>query len=381
MTSRRGQDHTPHGTHVRPHRRLRADRRWRDRGPGLARRLGRLALRAPLRLRGVLRGAAGRARAWALGLAPRDTDRSVRRRYRDDTLVLETNFETDTGAVTLVDCMPQRDGPPVIVRKVVGLRGTVAMRMELVIRTDYGAIVPWVRRSPRGIRAVAGPDALLLTTDVALRGEGLTTVADFTVSAGERIARSRWRGIRRTVAVPGAGRRRRGRRGDRARGGGSGPGAAPTRAPMARRGAALPDHAQGDDLRAHRRDRRRADHVAARAASAACATGTTGYCWLRDATFTLYALILRLSRRGARLAPVAAPRRRRHPRPAPDHVRPRRRAPADRARAAVAPRLRRAPRRCASATRRTHQFQLDVYGEVLDALYAGARRRARADDA
>jgi len=120
---------------------------------------------------------------WSL--APRDGARSVSRCYRDDTLVLETSFETDTGAVTIVDCMPQRDGPPVVIRQVVGRRGTVAMRMELVIRMDYGSVVPWVRRSARGIRAVAGPDALQLTSDVPIRGEGLTTVADFTVSAGE----------------------------------------------------------------------------------------------------------------------------------------------------------------------------------------------------
>jgi GH15 family glucan-1,4-alpha-glucosidase len=121
---------------------------------------------------------------WAL--APRDAARSVRRRYRDETLVLETSVETDAGAVTIVDCMPQRVGPPVVVRQVVGLRGTVAMRTELVIRMDYGSVVPWVRRTPRGIRAVAGPDALLLTTDVPVHGEGLTTIADFTVAAGER---------------------------------------------------------------------------------------------------------------------------------------------------------------------------------------------------
>ena len=120
---------------------------------------------------------------WSL--APRDGARSVSRCYRNDTLLLETSFETDTGAVTIVDCMPQRDGPPVVIRQVVGRRGTVAMRMELVIRMDYGSVVPWVRRSARGIRAVAGPDALQLTTDVPIRGEGLTTVADFTVSAGD----------------------------------------------------------------------------------------------------------------------------------------------------------------------------------------------------
>ena len=120
---------------------------------------------------------------WSL--APRDAVRSVHRRYRDDTLVLETTFETGGGAVTVVDCMPQRDGPPVVVRQVVGRRGTVAMSMELVIRMDYGSVIPWVRRSARGIRAIAGPDALHLTTDVPVHGKGLTSVADFSVSAGE----------------------------------------------------------------------------------------------------------------------------------------------------------------------------------------------------
>ena len=119
-------------------------------------------------------------------LAPRGGARSVRRRYRDSTLVLETEFETEGGAVTVVDCMPQREGPPVLIRQVVGTRGTVAMRMELVMRMDYGSVVPWVRRSADGIHAVAGPEALALVTDLPLRGEGLTTVADFEVAAGQR---------------------------------------------------------------------------------------------------------------------------------------------------------------------------------------------------
>jgi GH15 family glucan-1,4-alpha-glucosidase len=119
-------------------------------------------------------------------LAPRDGGRSARRRYRDTTLVLETEFESDEGAVTVVDCMPRRHGPPVVARQVIGRRGRVAMRMDLVIRFDYGAVVPWVRRLPGGIRAVAGPDALTLVTDVSTHGEDLTTVADFTVAAGER---------------------------------------------------------------------------------------------------------------------------------------------------------------------------------------------------
>ena len=110
-------------------------------------------------------------------LAPRDPVRVLRRCYRDATLVLETEYETGTGAITVVDCMPLRTGPPVLVRQVLGRRGMVPVHMELVIRYDYGSVVPWVRRSARGIRAVAGPDALALYTDIPLRGEGLTTVS------------------------------------------------------------------------------------------------------------------------------------------------------------------------------------------------------------
>lgn len=111
----------------------------------------------------------------------------VERRYRDETLVLETEFETDEGSVTLVDSMPPRTSDPSVVRIVVGNRGQVRMRMELTIRFDYGSIVPWVRRTESGIQAIAGPDTVLLHTDVDMHGEDLTTVAEFTVSAGERV--------------------------------------------------------------------------------------------------------------------------------------------------------------------------------------------------
>jgi GH15 family glucan-1,4-alpha-glucosidase len=113
---------------------------------------------------------------------------TARRRYRDGTLVLETDFVTDDGAVRVVDCMPRRTNYPHVARVVEGLHGRVAMRMELVIRFDYGSIVPWVRRLPDGaLAAIAGPDALCLRTPVELRGEHFTTVAEFTVSRGERV--------------------------------------------------------------------------------------------------------------------------------------------------------------------------------------------------
>src|SRR5262249_18484825 len=117
-------------------------------------------------------------------IAPRGDVRAIQRRYRDDTLVLETDFETADGTVRLIDFMPGREREPNLVRIVEGTAGTVQMRMELVIRFDYGSIVPWVQRIASGGSAIAGPDRVLLHTPVELRGEDLTTVADFTVSPG-----------------------------------------------------------------------------------------------------------------------------------------------------------------------------------------------------
>jgi GH15 family glucan-1,4-alpha-glucosidase len=120
-------------------------------------------------------------------IAPVAPSRATRRAYRDGTLILETDYETDEGAVTLVDCMPPRSNEPDLLRLVVGRRGTVRMRMQLIIRFDYGSIVPWVRKIDGALHAIAGPDSLRLETPIETHGEDLTTVADFTVSAGERI--------------------------------------------------------------------------------------------------------------------------------------------------------------------------------------------------
>ncbi|HLS85404.1 MAG TPA: trehalase-like domain-containing protein, partial [Burkholderiales bacterium] len=84
-------------------------------------------------------------------IAPAGAVRHVERRYRDGTLILETDFETEEGAVRLVECMPLSDMRQSVVRLVQGLRGRVAMRMELVIRFDYGSIVPWVRQRDHGL--------------------------------------------------------------------------------------------------------------------------------------------------------------------------------------------------------------------------------------
>jgi GH15 family glucan-1,4-alpha-glucosidase len=120
-------------------------------------------------------------------IAPAGAVRRTRRRYRGDSLILETTFETDEGAVTLIDFMPVRSRFPDLIRIVRGERGTAPMHMQLVIRTGYGRIVPWVRRAEHGLHAVAGPDGLRLFTDAEVHGADLTTVADFTVAAGQQV--------------------------------------------------------------------------------------------------------------------------------------------------------------------------------------------------
>ena len=119
-------------------------------------------------------------------IAPVDKSAEVTRKYRGHTLILETTFETKDGAVRLIDFMPPRGANPDIVRIVEGVRGKVALRMELIIRFDYGDVVPWVRKCGDGLEAIAGPNALVLRTPIETRGEDLTTAAEFEIAEGER---------------------------------------------------------------------------------------------------------------------------------------------------------------------------------------------------
>ena len=122
---------------------------------------------------------------WQIAPAEKCT---VRRRYRPDTLVLETEFETHEGAVTLVDFMPVGEGDSDLVRIVIGRRGRVRLEMELILRFDYGSFVPWVSRLEDGrLRAIAGPDMVILDTPAKLHGEDFTTVAQLEVREGERV--------------------------------------------------------------------------------------------------------------------------------------------------------------------------------------------------
>ncbi len=122
---------------------------------------------------------------WSI--APKEKA-NITRRYLDHTLVAETTFETEQGTVQLLDFMPPRSGHSHLIRLVSGVRGSVAMQMQLVLRFDYGRSVPWVRRVEDGaLRAIAGPDMTVLRTPVELRGENLKTVSEFTVEAGQTV--------------------------------------------------------------------------------------------------------------------------------------------------------------------------------------------------
>ncbi len=111
---------------------------------------------------------------------------ATRRWYRADTLVLETEFDTPTGTVRITDCMPVRDNHPHLVRTVEGVSGSVDMLMELTVRFDYGEVVPWVTTDDGLSRFTAGPDSIALWHRVELEGKGLSSVANFTVTQHER---------------------------------------------------------------------------------------------------------------------------------------------------------------------------------------------------
>jgi len=123
-------------------------------------------------------------------IAPAAEPTQVQRRYRPGTMILETTFDTAEGSVVLTDFMTSALGASSVVRIVHGVRGCMPVHLDLAIRFGYGASVPWVTRLHHGsgLRAIAGPDVVVLNSQVPLRGKDFTTVADFTVGAGQRIA-------------------------------------------------------------------------------------------------------------------------------------------------------------------------------------------------
>ena len=146
-----------------------------------------LALFSALRFAGLFRIVARRKKNGHWSFSPTDKIDKVSRRYRGDTLIVETDIETAGGAVRLIDFMPPRGKNPDLIRIIEGLRGEVRMEMELIIRFEYGLIIPWVRSAHDGLEAIAGPDALILRTPIETQGKDLTTVAEFTVKKGDRV--------------------------------------------------------------------------------------------------------------------------------------------------------------------------------------------------
>jgi GH15 family glucan-1,4-alpha-glucosidase len=221
-------------------------------------------------------------------VAPIAEPKAVRRRYVGDTLVLETEFETDDGVVAVIDFMPVRDVAPDVVRIVEGRRGTVRVRSELAIRFDYGSVVPWVQKDDGGITAVAGPNALHLRTPAETHGENMMTVSEFAVNEGDRVPFVlTWHHSYAPDPVP------------------INPEAAlgetlswweewsslcTYRGIEAGPRDAVAHHVEGPDLPAQRRHRRGGHHVPARVPRRSPELGLS-LCWLRDATFTLLSLV------------------------------------------------------------------------------------------
>ncbi len=123
-------------------------------------------------------------------IAPREQPHQTSRRYRGDTLILETEFRCAGGTAAVIDFMPvaERVGKVDLIRVVEGRAGRVPMRTEVILRFDYGRIVPWVRRRPYGLRAIAGSDAVQLRSPISLRGEDFRTVGEFEIAEGQTLA-------------------------------------------------------------------------------------------------------------------------------------------------------------------------------------------------
>ena len=322
---------------------------------------------ATLRQPRLFRGAARYPDNGRWRIAPAET-RRVRRQYRPGTLVLETMFETRSGSVALIDFMPARRRNPSVVRLVEGRTGTVAMRMDLALRFDYGSSVPWVTHVAgrhRLARDCRSGSSWYCKAGAQLRGEKLTTVGEFTIAAGERVPfilshghriwrtrAARWPRPHWMISMPA----------------GVVVGALPLSGRVARSGRALAADAEGADLLAHRRHRCRADHFVAGAASAASETGTTASAGCATRRFTLLALIhagyrdeAQSWREWLRRASLARRRRFRSstgwPASAAEGV----------GGAVAAPATGSRPVRIGNAA--SAQLQLDVYGELMDALY------------
>ena len=278
-------------------------------------------------------------------LAPVDEDAEVSRRYVDDTALLETTFTTATGELVLLDVMPTGDGRADVVRRLTCTRGTVRVRHDWVVRTDYGLVRPWVTREQVGdetvVVAVAGPDKFVLRGPRLPHGQEGHHRDEFDMSAGRRddVLHHLGEVVARPARAPRPRRLHRGhapatRRLERAR---------PDRRAPRRPRTPQPADAAADDARGDRRDRRGSHHVAARGLRRRTQLGLPLLLAARRRTHPRVAAGRGLRRGGGRVARLAVARRRRRPGRPADHVHRGRRASAARAGAHPPEGLRRQP--------------------------------------
>jgi GH15 family glucan-1,4-alpha-glucosidase len=312
-------------------------------------------------------------------IAPTAAGAKISRRYRGDTLILETSFQTETGAVCIIDFMSRREGVSDLVRIVKGIRGIVAMHTELVVRFEYGSVVPWVSRlDDRRLALTAGPDRLVLETRIPVRGANLRTVGEFEIAAGDEVAFTlSWSPSYRPTPPP-----------FRATD-------ALAEAELFWSNWAAPVKRAGEWSEATVRSLLTLKALSHRETGGIVAAGTTSlpekiggarnwdyrFCWLRDATFTLYALLEAGFLDEARawrqwlLRAVAGN---------PDDLQIMYGLAGERRLVEYeVPWLpgyeKSGPVRIGNAA--AGQIQLDVYGEVLDALYVARRAGLAANDA
>ena len=303
---------------------------------------------------------------WLIG--PAAGGRATRRKYRDGTLVLETEFDTPDGTVRVVDCMPIRDRSIDVVRVVEGVSGAVPMKFELIVRFDYGSVLPWVQADGNSVSMVAGPNALRLNAPFKVEGHELRHEAEFVVRAGEKVPFVlTWFPSFHRDKPPDDRRAPRRRENHRVVERLVEPIDVPRQ--VGRAGATLGDHVEGADLRPDRRNRRRAHDVAPRVARQRAQLGLPVLLVARRDVHAVLADERRVRQGSGGVARLAVARGGGRSRAPADHVR-------HDAANGVSPSTRstgsadtRARRRCESATRRRSSSSSTCTARSFDALH------------
>ena len=276
----------------------------------------------------------GDARHGCWRLAPADEAATTMRRYRTDTMILETTFATAAGRATVTDLMPIGARGGTLIRRVSGESGEVGFTLDLALRFDYGAETPWLHAAPRQITAIVGPDLVVLRADVALDLVDGRVTADFSVKGGETVSFVLQYGqaYAAPARAPRSGRRSRpGDCRDRALLAGLGAAVRPSDR-LARRGAPLAADPARAEPRGHRRHDRRADHLAARNSGRRRQLGLSLQLAAQLDLHLVRPAQCRLQRRGSRLARLAFAGRRRRARANAHGLSLRRRSPVRRTR-------------------------------------------------